>query len=134
VADCHAVDEEGTKAYMRDGASFDLALKFSHSIWMRTSPCRQVPTHDLNHTHLDPACIYGADRCDVIGLAALRATRAHDPQHFHSAFIRRSIVARSRLATSIRCAVACPSDSSNSGTPWSRNPTRDRWAQWSTMT
>ena len=41
----------------------------------------------LNHTHLDPACIYGADRCDVIGVAELRVTRARDPQHAHSAFI-----------------------------------------------
>lgn len=41
----------------------------------------------FNHTHLDAACIYGADRCDVIGLAELRATRARDPQHAHGAFI-----------------------------------------------
>ena len=41
----------------------------------------------FNHTHLDAACIYGADRCDVIGVAELRATRAEEPQHSHSAFI-----------------------------------------------
>lgn len=35
----------------------------------------------FNHTHLDPACIYGADRCDVIGCEELRATRACDPGH-----------------------------------------------------
>jgi len=35
----------------------------------------------LNHTHLDPACIYGADRCGVIGIRELRASRACDPQH-----------------------------------------------------
>ena len=41
----------------------------------------------LNHTHLDAACIYGADRCDAIGLGELRAIRARGPQHAHGAFL-----------------------------------------------
>ena len=41
----------------------------------------------FNHTHLDAACIYGADRCDVIGHDELRATRARDPQHACGAFV-----------------------------------------------
>lgn len=42
----------------------------------------------FNHTHLDPRCIYGADRMDVIGLEELQAIRAAGPQHGHSAFIQ----------------------------------------------
>jgi hypothetical protein len=41
----------------------------------------------FNHTHLDAACIYGADRCDAIGIQELRATRARYPQHSHRAFV-----------------------------------------------
>jgi hypothetical protein len=40
----------------------------------------------FNHTHLDPGCLYGADRMDVIGAAHLRALRAklaQSPQHIH---------------------------------------------------
>jgi hypothetical protein len=35
----------------------------------------------FNHTVLDPNCIYGADRVDVIGADELRASRAGGPQH-----------------------------------------------------
>jgi hypothetical protein len=38
----------------------------------------------FNHTHLDPSCIYGADRLDVVGekaLLTLRAKLARNPQH-----------------------------------------------------
>lgn len=41
----------------------------------------------FNHTHLDQRCIYGADRCDVVGMDELRAIRSRDPQHAHSFFI-----------------------------------------------
>jgi hypothetical protein len=41
----------------------------------------------FNHTHLDPHCIYGADRMDVVGLDELRDILAAGPQHTHSAFI-----------------------------------------------
>jgi hypothetical protein len=37
----------------------------------------------FNHTHLDPHCIYGADRVDVIGLDSLRSSRTF-PQHADS--------------------------------------------------
>jgi len=45
----------------------------------------------FNHTHLDPNCIYGADRIDVIGrydLADLRAALAQEPQAAWNAFVR----------------------------------------------
>jgi hypothetical protein len=38
----------------------------------------------LNHTALDPNCIYGADRVDVIGRAEWSAIQAGDPQHLNS--------------------------------------------------
>ena len=44
----------------------------------------------FNHTHLDPHCLYGADRVDVIGraeLTALRRLLREGPQHSHSAFL-----------------------------------------------
>ncbi len=41
----------------------------------------------FNHTHLDRACIYGADRVDVIGRDTLEAIRAAGPQHAERAFL-----------------------------------------------
>jgi glycosyltransferase involved in cell wall biosynthesis len=38
----------------------------------------------FNHTVLDPDCLYGADRVDVVGLAALHELRARGPQAAHS--------------------------------------------------
>jgi hypothetical protein len=40
----------------------------------------------FNHTQLDPACIYGADRVDIVGRAALTAWRAN-PQHAWRSFV-----------------------------------------------
>ena len=41
----------------------------------------------FNHTHLDPQCIYGADRVDVIGAGELAQVRAAGPQAAESAFV-----------------------------------------------
>ena len=41
----------------------------------------------FNHTHLDPECIYGADRLDVVGVAALRGILNSGPQHANSVFL-----------------------------------------------
>ena len=44
----------------------------------------------FNHTHLERSCLYGADRCDVIGKANIEklvASRNDRPQHRHHFFI-----------------------------------------------
>jgi len=38
----------------------------------------------FNHTHLDPDCIYGCDRIDVVGKEELKKATSGDPQHRHS--------------------------------------------------
>ena len=44
----------------------------------------------FNHTHLEPNCIYGADRVDIVGrdeLHSLRCAVADEPQHAWRAFL-----------------------------------------------
>ncbi len=41
----------------------------------------------FNRTHLDPECIYGADRMDIVGLKSLSKLRA-SPQHLYGSHVR----------------------------------------------
>ena len=55
----------------------------------------------FNHTHLDPQCIYGADRVDVIGRAALRR-RAAARQHGGGLFVKPPGPVSSRYVDKLR--------------------------------
>jgi hypothetical protein len=55
----------------------------------------------FNHTALDASCIYGADRVDVVGTAALAALRAN-PQHSWKAFVTPGGVVSPRYVDPLR--------------------------------